>query len=92
MLDAKSTLAVLGQITFRSSYYDKDYRATAALQRARRPYIVRNGVTGLLLFSFCIGVFAFTVDAVGQDDFSDVKIPAKPKEAAAAPAQQQAPR
>ncbi|EFR02073.1 hypothetical protein MGYG_05076 [Nannizzia gypsea CBS 118893] len=60
---------------FKSSYYDKDYRAGAALMRARRPYIVRNVATGVALFSFCIGVYAFTINAVGQDDFSDVKVP-----------------
>ncbi|DAA77646.1 TPA_exp: hypothetical protein A8136_6192 [Trichophyton benhamiae CBS 112371] len=63
---------------FKSSYYDKDYRAGAALMRARRPYIVRNIATGAALFSFCIGVYAFTINAVGQDDFSDVKVPDAP--------------
>ncbi|EEP76661.1 predicted protein [Uncinocarpus reesii 1704] len=43
---------------FKSSYYDKDYRAGAALLRARRPYLVKNGLTGVALFGFCIGVCA----------------------------------
>jgi len=60
---------------FKSSYYDKDYRAGAALLRARRPYLVKNAVTGIALFGFCVGVYAFTINAVGQDDFSDVKVP-----------------
>ncbi|EDN06120.1 predicted protein [Histoplasma mississippiense (nom. inval.)] len=62
---------------FKSSYYDKDYRAGAALIRARRPYLIKNAATGLALFGFCIGVYAFTINAVGQDDFSDVKLPDK---------------
>ncbi|EFW22163.1 hypothetical protein CPSG_00062 [Coccidioides posadasii str. Silveira] len=41
---------------FRSSYYDKDYRAGAALLRARRPYLVKNALTGVVLFGFCISV------------------------------------
>ncbi|QVM06404.1 hypothetical protein D8B26_001117 [Coccidioides posadasii str. Silveira] len=65
---------------FRSSYYDKDYRAGAALLRARRPYLVKNALTGVVLFGFCISVYAFTINAVGQDDFSDVKVPDAPKQ------------
>src|SRR2546429_204845 len=42
--------------SFKSSYYDKDYRAGAALLRARRPYLVKNAVTGIALFGFCVGV------------------------------------
>ncbi|EEQ84813.1 uncharacterized protein BDCG_08082 [Blastomyces dermatitidis ER-3] len=71
---------------FKSSYYDKDYRAGAALIRARRPYLIKNAVTGLALFGLCIGVYAFTINAVGQDDFSDVQIPEK-KKASPAPSQ-----
>lgn len=40
----------------RSSYYDKHYRQSAALIRARRPYLVKNAITGLAAFGFCIGV------------------------------------
>lgn len=48
------------QLTFfsvpRSSYYDKDYRQSAALIRARRPYLVKNILTGTAIFAFAIGV------------------------------------
>ncbi|KAL1957993.1 hypothetical protein VTO42DRAFT_5205 [Malbranchea cinnamomea] len=64
---------------FRSTYYDKDYRAGAALLRARRPYLIKNAVTGIGLFAFCIGVYSYTIKAVGQDDFSDVKVPDAPR-------------
>ncbi|KAL8920173.1 MAG: hypothetical protein Q9208_006419 [Pyrenodesmia sp. 3 TL-2023] len=53
----------------RSSYYTKDYRQTAALIRARQPFLVKNIFTGLGIASFAIGV------SVAQDDFSDVQVP-----------------
>ncbi|CAF9909353.1 MAG: hypothetical protein ALECFALPRED_005527 [Alectoria fallacina] len=62
----------------RSSYYDKHYRQSASLIRARQPYLVRNIFTGLGLCSFTIGVYWYTINAVGQDDFSDVPIPDAP--------------
>lgn len=43
----------------RSSYYDKNYKQSAALIRARRPYLIRNSLTGLGLFAFCMGVCEF---------------------------------
>ncbi|RDW81754.1 uncharacterized protein DSM5745_05311 [Aspergillus mulundensis] len=67
---------------FNSTYYGKDYRAGAALLRARRPYLVKNAVTGVGLCIFTIGVYAYTLRAVGQEDFSDVQVPDAP---AAAP-------
>ncbi|MCJ1311785.1 hypothetical protein MMC25_005458 [Agyrium rufum] len=69
----------------RSSYYDKNYRATAALIRARQPYLVRNILAGSTLAAFAIGVFAFTLKAVAQDDFSDVEIPDAPAQPAHTP-------
>lgn len=42
--------------SFNSSYYGKDYRAGAALLRARRPYLLKNAVTGLSLCGICVGV------------------------------------
>jgi cytochrome c oxidase assembly factor 3, fungi type len=40
----------------RSSYYESDYRQSAALIRARRPYLVKNAITGIAITSFAIGV------------------------------------
>ncbi|KAL1627006.1 hypothetical protein SLS54_002545 [Diplodia seriata] len=78
----------------RSSYYDKNYRQAPALIRARQPYLVKNIVTGAAIFSFAIGVCklrhellhalplmsedAFTIRAVAQDEFEDVKVPDHP--------------
>ena len=43
----------------RSTYYDKHYRQTAALIRARQQYLVKNIFTGLALCTFIIGVCTF---------------------------------
>ncbi|MCJ1408977.1 hypothetical protein MMC19_003054 [Ptychographa xylographoides] len=64
----------------RSSYYDKNYRQTAALIRARQPYLIKNIITGTAIFGFAIGVYAFTINAVAQDDFSDVQVPDAPSQ------------
>jgi cytochrome c oxidase assembly factor 3 len=59
----------------RSSYYTPEYTQSAALIRARRPYILKNAIMGVAIMTFAIGVFTFTLKAVGQDDFSDVIVP-----------------
>jgi len=64
----------------RSSYYESDYRQSAALIRARRPYIFKNLATGAAIMGFAVGVFAFTLNAVGQDNFDDVVVPDAPAE------------
>ncbi|KAK5467614.1 hypothetical protein LTS15_000587 [Exophiala xenobiotica] len=74
-----STLPLRRGILKRSSYYNPDYRTGAALNRARRPYLFKNMVTGVAIFSFAIGVFAFTLRAVGQDRFEDVIVPDAPQ-------------
>ncbi|KIW48409.1 uncharacterized protein PV06_00996 [Exophiala oligosperma] len=72
------TLPLQRGILKRSSYYHPDYRTGAALNRARRPYLFKNMVTGVAIFGFAIGVFAFTLHAVGQDSFDDVIVPDAP--------------
>jgi len=85
----------------RSTYYDKHYRQSAALIRARQPYLIKNIFTGLGLCVFVIGVCgprpllqllighlltrilytdSWTINAVAQDDFSDVPIPDAPSQ------------
>jgi len=39
---------------------------------------VKNALTGIVMFGFCIGVYAFTIQAVAQDEFEDVKVPDAP--------------
>ncbi|CAP95422.1 hypothetical protein E8E15_010047 [Penicillium rubens] len=63
---------------FNSTYYGKDYRAGAALLRARRPYLFKNTITGFGLFAFTIAVYTYTLKAVGQEEFADVKVPEAP--------------
>ncbi|KAI9657644.1 MAG: hypothetical protein M1821_002820 [Bathelium mastoideum] len=69
----------------RSSYYDKHYRQSEALLRARRPYLVKNAITGACIFAFTIGVYAFTIHAISQDEFEDVPVPAAPVQPPHAP-------
>ncbi|KAH8433659.1 uncharacterized protein LDX57_011293 [Aspergillus melleus] len=63
---------------FNSTYYNRDSNPGAALLRARRPYLFKNAATGVALVAFTIGVYAYTISAVGQDEFSDVKVPEPP--------------
>ncbi|KAF1808642.1 hypothetical protein P152DRAFT_477178 [Eremomyces bilateralis CBS 781.70] len=65
----------------RSSYYDRQYRQGPALLRARRPYLVKNTLAGLGIFGFCIGVYAFTISSISQDEFEDV-VPTPPTKGA----------
>jgi hypothetical protein len=39
---------------------------------------VKNAITGICIFSFAVGVFAFTLRAVGQENFEDVVVPDAP--------------
>ncbi|PHH78787.1 hypothetical protein CDD80_6243 [Ophiocordyceps camponoti-rufipedis] len=65
-----------------STYYDRRNRIGPALARARRPYLFRNTVTGLGLMSIVIGIYVYTIKAVGQDEFADVKVPDAPRQPA----------
>lgn len=38
------------------SYYDKHYRMSPALIRARQPFLIKNIITGLGLFSITVGI------------------------------------
>ncbi|CAK7246057.1 MAG: hypothetical protein STHCBS139747_007679 [Sporothrix thermara] len=62
-----------------SSYYDRKLRQSPALIRARRPYLVKNTVLGLSITAFALGVYAYTIHVVGQDDFDDVQVPSEPQ-------------
>ncbi|KAH8118431.1 hypothetical protein DFH11DRAFT_1874602 [Phellopilus nigrolimitatus] len=47
------------------------------LQRARAPYRVRNAITGLLIGTFAVGVWAYSIRAVKQDTLEDLDEEAK---------------
>ncbi|KAK4153299.1 hypothetical protein C8A00DRAFT_33994 [Chaetomidium leptoderma] len=62
----------------RSTYYDSRSRQSPALLRARRPYLVKNAIAGVAISAFAIGIYAYTLHAIGQDEFEDVKVPDVP--------------
>lgn len=43
----------------RSSYYETDYRQGKALLRARRPYIVKNAITGACILAFTASICTY---------------------------------
>jgi cytochrome c oxidase assembly factor 3 len=47
------------------------------LKRARAPFRVRNAITGSIIASFAVGVWAYSLSAVKQDNFDDVDEEAK---------------
>ncbi|KAH7912964.1 hypothetical protein BJ138DRAFT_1082628 [Hygrophoropsis aurantiaca] len=55
-----------------NSYRPKSYVMSPGLQRAREPFRFRNALTGLGLAGFGVGVWAYSIRAVKQDDFSDI--------------------
>ncbi|PHH92449.1 hypothetical protein CDD83_7405 [Cordyceps sp. RAO-2017] len=63
-----------------STYYDRRLRQGPALIRARRPYLLKNSLTGLGLLAVAGGIYYYTLRAVGQDDFDDVKVPQPPQQ------------
>ncbi|RSL67424.1 hypothetical protein CEP54_003246 [Fusarium duplospermum] len=65
-----------------STYYDRRLRQGPALVRARRPYLFKNAVTGLGLLTVVGAIYYYTLNAVGQDNFEDVKVPDVPRKPA----------
>ncbi|KAK0657268.1 hypothetical protein B0T16DRAFT_401303 [Cercophora newfieldiana] len=63
---------------FRHDSYHRENRHSPALIRARRPYIARNALLGAGMFLATAGIYAYTISVVGQDEFSDVKVPDVP--------------
>ncbi|CCX34874.1 hypothetical protein FPQ18DRAFT_360234 [Pyronema domesticum] len=61
-----------------NSYYDADMRQGQSMIRARRPFVVKNALTGLAIAGFTACVYAYTIRAVAQDNFEDVPIPDAP--------------
>ncbi|KAI1102368.1 hypothetical protein F4804DRAFT_267650 [Jackrogersella minutella] len=63
-----------------SSYYDRRFRQSPALIRARRPYIFKNAVLGSAIAAVAVGVYIYTIHVIGQDEFEDVKVPNAPSQ------------
>ncbi|ORX49845.1 hypothetical protein DM01DRAFT_1337976 [Hesseltinella vesiculosa] len=55
----------------------KGYGFTPALQRTRKPFAMRNMLTLGGLLAFTCSVYAYSMFAVKQDDFSDVPLPSQ---------------
>ncbi|KAI8376588.1 hypothetical protein EDC96DRAFT_456064 [Choanephora cucurbitarum] len=53
----------------------KGYGFSPALQRTRKPFAARNMLTLAGLITFTTSVYAYSLLAVKQDDFSDVPMP-----------------
>jgi len=47
------------------------------LLRARAPYRFKNAITGITIFGFCVGVWAYSISAVKQENFDDIDEEAK---------------
>lgn len=58
--------------TVNASYRPKSNQMSPGLKRARQPFFLRNTITGVVLASFAVGVWAYSIGAVKQDDFTDV--------------------
>ncbi|KAK3328944.1 hypothetical protein B0H66DRAFT_596551 [Apodospora peruviana] len=61
-----------------ATYYDRSHAQSASLIRARRPFLVKNMIVGACCAAFVVGVYTYTVNVVGQDEFEDVKVPDTP--------------
>ncbi|KAE8351231.1 hypothetical protein BDV28DRAFT_137602 [Aspergillus coremiiformis] len=63
---------------FNSTYYNRNGRAGAALLRARRPFLIKNTLSAIALTTLTLSIYAYTIHVIGQDEFSDVKVPDTP--------------
>ncbi|KAA1466568.1 hypothetical protein DENSPDRAFT_856223 [Dentipellis sp. KUC8613] len=60
-----------------NSYRPKSYVMSPGLKRAREPYRVKNAITGVIVASFAVGAWAYSISAVKQDSFEDVDAEAR---------------
>jgi cytochrome c oxidase assembly factor 3 len=47
------------------------------LRRARAQYRTKNAITGIILAAFGIGIYAYSISAVKQEDFGDIDAEAR---------------
>ncbi|KAG9317706.1 yeats family-domain-containing protein [Chiua virens] len=67
-----STTMYLSPKDVGKSYRPRSYVMSPGLLRAREPFRFQNALTGLVLAGFATAVWAYSIRAVKQDDFSDV--------------------
>lgn len=63
----------INRYSARASYYGPSgYKPSPGLERARRPFRTKNALTGLAILAFAGSVYTYSINAVKQDDFSDI--------------------
>ncbi|KAJ1645508.1 hypothetical protein LPJ64_002899 [Coemansia asiatica] len=55
-----------------------EYHFRKSIERGRQVYSTRNLLTALGLFSACTGIYFYSLNAVKQEDFSDIPMPPEP--------------
>ncbi|KAJ1807373.1 hypothetical protein LPJ56_004928 [Coemansia sp. RSA 2599] len=55
-----------------------EYHFRKSIERGRQAYSVRNFLTALGLFGACAGIYFYSLNAVKQEDFSDIPMPPEP--------------
>ncbi|CAE6428899.1 unnamed protein product [Rhizoctonia solani] len=55
-----------------ASYRPNGYGMSPALKKARQPFVIRNAITGTAIAAFAVGVWAYSMSAVKQDNFDDI--------------------
>ncbi|CAE6477266.1 unnamed protein product [Rhizoctonia solani] len=55
-----------------ASYRPRGYGMSPALKRARQPFALKNAITGTAIAAFAVGVWAYSISAVKQDNFDDI--------------------
>ncbi|KAJ9475914.1 Cytochrome c oxidase assembly factor 3 [Pseudozyma hubeiensis] len=68
-----------------ATYHPDGYGISEGLKRARKPYRVRNLITGSLIMGFATSVYFYSISKVKQDDFSDLAEIRAPSAAESAP-------
>ncbi|KEP53051.1 coiled-coil protein [Rhizoctonia solani 123E] len=62
----------ISKATASASYRPNGYGMSPALKKARRPFVIRNAITGTAIAAFAVGVWAYSISAVKQDNFDDI--------------------
>ncbi|KAJ1725695.1 hypothetical protein LPJ53_000174 [Coemansia erecta] len=55
-----------------------EYQFRKSIERGRAAYSVRNVATAVGLFGACAGIYFYSLNAVKQEDFSDIPMPPEP--------------
>jgi len=61
----KSTLPT--SFSTHSTYHPGGYGVSEGLKRARRPFAVRNALTGAAILGFCTTVYFYSISKVGTN-------------------------